>query len=114
MVGDSGEAFAQQGIERIGRQLLANLPGAGRWGEDHGDSFRLDRDTSSVSQHPHDSRFRPTKERLFTVPLYEKAAHSPPISPAILRHRELLMHQPQNIRGYWQNSKRAVYVTPPQ
>ena len=36
MIGDSGEALAQQGIQRIGRQLLANLPGTGRRGQDHG------------------------------------------------------------------------------
>ena len=84
------EPFADQVIQRVGRQVLANLPGIARRTEDHGDSFRLDRGPSSLTERPQDNRSRPTKKRLFTVRLYEKTAHSPPIFPAIPHRRELL------------------------
>ena len=83
MVGDSGEALAQQRIQGIGRQLLANLPGTGRRGEDHGDSFRLEGRTCSSPAH--DSRFAPLGgDRLSTARVYENSSAIPPFSRAIL------------------------------
>jgi hypothetical protein len=78
-------------IEGIGRQLLANLPGTGRRGENHGDFFRRGRETSFLTRRSQDSRSRQTKQRQFTVRLYEKTACSPPIFPDILHRRELLV-----------------------
>ena len=96
MVGDSGKALAQQGIQGIGRQLLANLPGTGRRGEDHGDSFRLEGRTCSSPAH--DSRFEPLGgDRLSTGRVYENASAVPPVFTGFLDRRELLSQSD----GFW-------------
>ena len=90
-IGDSRKAAAHQGLESVGRQMLANLPGIGRRGEEHGDSFRRDGRTSSLTQRRQHRRLRPMTERLFMAPVYENTSTTPPVFPGFPHRRELLM-----------------------
>ena len=81
-IGDLGEAAANQGIEGIRRQVLANLLlGLWRRGENHGDSFRQWGMPSWRSLRPHDSRFaKMAGDHSFMAELYENTPDTPRFS----------------------------------
>jgi hypothetical protein len=93
LIFEKATLLADQSVQGIGRQMLANLWWDRRWKQNYGESFHLEKPESSLSRAGYGPRIALMSEHESGISRYERLLQATPENPAFLEGRELLRGQ---------------------